>query len=216
MKTPIPMNRSARRWLRIFIIAAGILTAGAAASVPWFFESPSLFYKLGTDRLLLQAGKASGLIAAVLIVFQVIPVARFRGLEQVFPLKTLHGFHRNSGKAIAVLAVIHPLLILASEDFVGFPFEKRYWPEYLGAGLLVWLLLVVCVSIWRKQLKLSATAWRSFHRWGTPLVVVMALVHVRYVSESFASGVPLIGLLTLGGLAAAVFIGIYIRRYILK
>ena len=68
------------------------------------------------------------LTAAVLLFFQVVPVARFKYLDRIFALDRIYYVHRLNGMAIAVLALLHPFMILASENFIFFRFEKRYSP----------------------------------------------------------------------------------------
>mgnify|MGYP007065693366 CR=1 FL=1 len=83
------------------IFLALILIVGVC-TIPFVFESSSIYYKFGIHKTLLRTGKVFGMI-------------------------------------IAFLTLMHPILILGSENFTLFPFEIRYWPELLGA--VVWLCL---------------------------------------------------------------------------
>lgn len=187
--------------------ALGIMAAGM--SIPFLFESPSLYYKLGMDKAMLQTGKSAGLLAAVLILFQVVFVSRLFFLTQAFSLKTLYVAHRFSGKMILALVLVHGFCILASENFVFFSLEKRYWPEFLGMGLLGMISGIVLGSIKPSLVGVSQKRWSCIHRWTTPLAVFLVFVHVRFVSESFDFTIPRIGL----GIAACAALALFTRIY---
>jgi hypothetical protein len=72
-------------------VALALAGLGAGICVPFFFESQSLYYKFGLDKALLQWGKAAGLAAAVLMVYQVVFISRFQVLETHFTRKRLSG-----------------------------------------------------------------------------------------------------------------------------
>ncbi|MFK5952454.1 MAG: hypothetical protein QM498_05290, partial [Desulfobacterium sp.] len=198
-----------KKWSRIIlqiaVLAGGALLMAIVASIPFLFESPSLYYKMGMDKIFLRAGKVLGLIAALLIFSQVLHVSRISFLEKLFSLKGLFRFHRISGKLIAVLVILHPLFIMAAENFTFFPFEKRYWPEFVGAGLLLLILGVVIISVWQSGLGLSRNTWQGLHRWLTPVIVFFLFVHILFVSESFNAGWPRAGLFLVGGGAVLLF-----------
>lgn len=200
--------------LGIFFTTVLLLVLAAAASVPFYFESQSLYYKLGTDKTLLQAGKVFGLVAMVLILTQVVLVSRFAILEKIFSLKSLFSSHQTLGKIIAVLILLHPICILGAEKFILFPFEPRYWPEFLGIGLAGLLLGIVLISVGQKRLKLPVKTWQTIHRIGTPAIVILAFVHVFFVSESFNIAVPKAGLACAAGFAALLFLRLYHKRYV--
>lgn len=186
----------------------GIMTA--AAGIPFFFESPSLYYKLGMDKVMLQTGKVAGLLAAVLMVFQVIFVSRL--FTQLFPLKTLYAAHRLSGKIILALVLCHGFFIVGAENFVFFPLEKRYWPEFLGMGLLGLVAGIVLGSVRPSLLGVSQKSWSRIHRWTTPLALALVFVHVLFVSESFEFTIPRTGLGIAGGSVLGMFARIYYHR----
>ncbi len=199
--------------LQTGFIAAGLLLTVMAASIPFFFESTSLYYKLGMDRSWLRTGKVMGLLAAMLMLFQVILVSRFSLLEKAFSLKHLYRAHQTSGKIIAVLVLFHPFFIVAAENFTFFPFEKRYWPEFVGVGLLVLILGIAVGSVWRRGLGFSQKNWQLQHRFGTVTALALVFVHIRFVSESFDSGIPRAGLTIACCAVLLLFSRIYYKRF---
>lgn len=194
------------------VLGGGILLIVAAATIPFLFESSSLYYKLGVDGIMLRSGKMLGLLAAMLILFQVIPVSRFVVLERIFSLKHLYSFHKTSGKIILGLGLLHLFFIVAAENFTFFPLEKRYWPELVGVVVLLLVVGVGGMSVWQSRLGLSWNSWQRLHRWMTPLIETLLLVHILFVSESFDSGIPRVALFSASGGAMLLFLRIYYRR----
>jgi len=201
------------RLVQAGFIGIGLAILAGAIAVPFWSPSPSLYYKLGTDRLLLQAGKVFGLTTAVLLLFQVVFISRGAVLERGFALRKRVAFHRVTGKIILIPGLLHPFFILAAEDFTFYPLELRYWPEFTGVGLACLILAVVVISAGQKQLGIPAWVWRRLHQWMTPLVVMLAWLHIRFVSQSFASGIPMTGLWIAGGTVLFLLARIWFNRF---
>lgn len=176
--------------LRILYIITAIAVLGLACSIPFYFESPSMFYKTGFDRFLLRTGKILGIIAATLIFFQIVLISRFKHLEKVFKIKTLFQSHRTNGLILLGAAVLHPVFILGADDFVLFPFEAKYWPEIVGIALIVLLFLFVVISYWQKQFGLNIKIWRLLHKTFAPVIFILLFIHIFNVSRTFESGLP--------------------------
>ena len=197
-----------------------LLAVAGAASLPYLFESPSLFYKFGADKLMLRWGKITGLVAGVLIVFQAVSAARFAFLDRIFGLDRLWGFHRINGLVILALAVCHPVLILGADGFGFFPFTRRYWPEFLGIGVFLLLGGLVLAAWFHHRLIRDWQVWFAMHRFTALLVFILIFVHVWFVSKPFESGIPfwlltgafLTSFLVLGIKWAGVS-GLFIRKY---
>ena len=194
-----------------FVLAALLVMAGAWC-IPYLFESSTLFYKFGFQKFLLRGGKVVGLTAAVLLFFQVVPVARFKCLDRIFALNRIYYVHRLNGMAIAVLALLHPFMILAAENFTLFTFEKRYWPEWLGVGLSVVIAGIVLTANWRTALHWAYEAWLRLHRTVTLLAITAVAIHVLFVSETFKSGPPRILVFIAASLNLVLIVRIWWRR----
>ncbi len=179
-----------RRFLQIMVIllAAGLLIS--AASIPFFYQSTTMWYKFGFDRVLLYAGKIAGLLAATLLFMQILLVAHLKVLTTVFPKAQLIRQHKINGALIAGLVIIHPLLVVASEGFTFPALEWKSWPEFVGSALLLCIWLIFTTSQWRNATGLSFQAWRLLHRVITPIAVMLLSLHVLFVSDTFSSGVP--------------------------
>jgi predicted ferric reductase len=165
------------------------LLAGALA-IPFFFESPSIWYKFGIEKASLRAGKVLGMVAGLLLLIQLPLAGRLKLLDRIFSLPALMRQHRMHAWTIAVIAVIHPACVLLPEGTILVPLEIRYWPEWVGVGLLVCILIQFVCSRWRRRWGLAFHTWLPLHRIAGLLIAVLLVVHVLYVSESFTDEGP--------------------------
>lgn len=189
-----------------------IIVSGAWA-VPFVFESPSIYYKFGMDKTLLRSGQIMGVTVAALVVFQVLLASRVKFLDRIFSLNRIYRFHRINGIMIASLAVSHPILVIASDNFTFFPFEKRYWPQFLGVGVLTVFLTIVTAANWRSFFGFSFHNWMRFHRLGTISIIPLMFTHILFVSETFKSGFPFTIILIVFGIICVLVLKIWCRRF---
>ncbi len=162
----------------------------SAWTLPFLFESPTIYYKFGLDKTLLRGGKLMGLTATILLLFQLLMVSRFKFLDKIFSLNRLYTVHRYNGIAILTLALLHGVSILAAGNFTFFPLEIRYWPEFLGISTAVVMLGIVISANWRQSLRMPYEFWRRTHQVVAPLSITAVCVHLLFVSETFESGLP--------------------------
>lgn len=190
-------NRPRRIWspaqrgvLGVLCLVLALLLLAGAGWIAFAYESSSMLYKFGWDKQLLRAGKMVGLVCATLVLLQLVLSARLKILDRIFGLKLLFSVHRLLGPAVAAGIVLHPVLVFLPEDMWFIPLELRYWPEFAGLVLLVSLAGTAVVSTWRGLLGLPFHIWWTGHRVGAVLIVALLAVHVLFVSESFAQGLP--------------------------
>lgn len=179
-----------RRLFQAACLMSLLMLLAAACSLPVLAPSTSLWYKFGLDKDLLLAGKMCGLAAGVLVLVQLVLAARIRALDRIVSLNRLLGLHRSLGIAALCLAIAHPLLVFAPEDVRSIPVSPDYWPEALGAVMLLALWFTVSTAVKRQVIGLPYRAWKYGHRTAGVLLAGMLCVHVLYVSDSFASGWP--------------------------
>ncbi len=194
------------------IFLALLLIAGAW-TLPFLFESPSIFYKFGIDKIFLRWGKVAGLTVAMLVFFQVLLISRFKFLDRIFSLNRIYAFHRINGIAIAALALVHPTLILAAEKFTLFTFEQRYWPEFFGVGTWVLILVLVTTANRRLFFGFAYDRWLWFHRLGILPAIALGIIHILFVSDTFKSGLPRMLVFAAAGITLLMILRIWFRRY---
>lgn len=188
-----------------------VVLAGAVA-IPFRFESSSMLYKFGSEKAMLRAGKILGMIAGLLLLMQLLWSARIKFLDRIFGLNNLFRFHRLMGGIIVGCALIHPILVYLPDNSLIIPLTKRYWPELVGLGLLLSILIMVITSILRARLRFSYHCWRTAHRLGAVVVVAGLAVHVLNVSDSFGRGLPQASVYGAVGLWALLYACITMHR----
>ena len=218
MKTPAttrPMSARTRNMLGAVVIMGVILLIGFALTIPFKYESSSMFYKFGMDRIVLRTAKMVGLAAAVLLILQLPLAARLKWMDRIFSLPGLYRIHRFSAYAIGALAMIHPVLIQTAEHSWTIPLEKRYWPEWMGAALMIVLLQHIGFSHWRKRIFRAYEKWRLIHAILAVVVFSALILHILNVSETFDHSKPPRTWVAMAASGAGVF-WIWIRTYRLR
>lgn len=201
-----------RTILGTLVISTAVLLIIGAWSIPFFFESSTMWYKFGLHKVLLRSGKIVGLTTALLVLFQVVLASRCRFLDQIFSLNRLYALHRKTGLAIALLILLHPTLILAADQFVFFGFGKKYWPEFVGLAMAPFFLSLVGVAHWRRALGLRYSIWLPLHRLTTPVAVMVLPSHILFVSDTYKSGLPRIAVFLFAALTLSLFLRIWKQR----
>ncbi len=189
-KAKMLLSKTRHLWIAavLFIV---ILCISGVLTIPFIFESPSIRYKFGFDKTLIRAGQMVGLVAATLLLLQLPLAARLKWLDRIFSLPTLYRLHRINALTLVLLALLHPVLVFAPDGIFMIPFEARYWPEWVGAGLLIMICCQVVISNWRRVFLRTYEKWLSCHRMAGMVIFSLLIIHVLYVSETFEdNGLP--------------------------
>ena len=210
------LSTESRVVLAFLIMVSALLLLIGGWTIPYRFESFSILYKFGQEKTYLRCGKVFGITVALLIFYQVLLASRFEVFKQILSAKSLLVLHRFNGIAIAILAGVHPLLIKASDNFTPYTFVKKYYPEFLGIGLLCVLLAFSLAAILRNFLKISYKKWLLWHRLGATLVLLLMPAHILYVSETFKSGMPHRAALIIVSLNLLMILRVWLYRIIKK
>ncbi len=158
--------------------------------MPFYYETQTLWYKVGLDKTLLRAGQFAGMLTLVLLMVQIIIAQRVSIVENLFGSAKLMRWHRINGVVIACTAMSHVALVLVPEGLQNLPFGKKYWPEMIGELLFLFILITVISSRFRPLFKLDYPSWRILHRTLGYLAPVLVFLHVFFVSESFTHTFP--------------------------
>jgi predicted ferric reductase len=183
------------------ITLAILFVVGAVATA--FHTHSENIKKIGAGLAgVVLAGKAAGLLAAMLLMFQFSLSARLALLDRAFGLDRLLRFHRYVGASAGVLACIHPVGIYAARGHASIAAQWEAAPQGLGAAVLVLLCIIVGTSLWRAFLSLSYEAWRKIHQ-ATFVAAFGAVVHGFWIGpDPKESWLGLMWLLVLAGYAA--------------
>ena len=195
----------------LLLAILGVIAAGAL-SIPFVYESQTLWYKVGLAKSLLRAGQLAGLCGALVLFIQIMLGVRGKFLEEHFGAAALMRWHRGNGLLLAFLALLHMALVLVPEGITNLPFGTKFWPEMVGGLLLLLVLAMVITSQFRERLGLVYKRWRFMHRLLACFVPLLAAVHVLFVSDSFKHEVPRAGLLVILAALAVWVLQIKISR----
>lgn len=188
--SPIKLNL-----YRILVLCGFIAFLGGAMTIPFYYETQTLWYKVGIDKTLLRMAQFAGMLTLVLLFVQIILSSRSTFLKMLFGAPRLLRWHQRNGVLIAFLAISHVFLVLAPEGLANLPIGIKHWPEMVGA-LLFWVVISMVVSShFRQKLKFNYKTWKAIHQPLGYLAITLVIVHVLYVSESFEQKVPKISLL---------------------
>ena len=197
-------GQAVRRGKAALLVAFLALLAAGALSIPFFYESQTLWYKVGYDKTLLRGGQLAGLVAAMSLFVQMLLGVRGSLLEEIFGVVRLLRWHRTNGLILFAFGFLHVTLVLSAEELTSL-INMKSWPELIGALMLTVIFAMVISGLFRRQIGLAYAGWRLMHRVLAYTVPVLLAIHVLFVSDSFAHGLPMAGLLTvLGALAVAI------------
>ena len=206
----IPIGHCKRIFLAAAIVLSVIGCIGGTVSIPFLYESPTMLYKFGVDKLLLRSAKMIGLAAAILLLLQLPLAGRLTWLDRIFSLPGLYHIHRLNAYLVGSLILCHPLLVLAPEGRWKIPFELRYWPEWVGGALLTAILAQIGLSRWRTLFFHAYQIWRRVHYTLGIISLILMFLHVLYVSETFeVTGFP--RNLVVGGAIGSFSLWLWIR-----
>ena len=202
-----------RLLLGLLIVLSALLLLAGGWSIPFHFESFSILYKFGKLKAYLRYGKVIGITVLLLIFYQMVIASHFIFLEKIFSARSLFMLHRINGIIVACLGAAHPVLIKASENFTPYTFGKKYYPEFVGMGLLFALLGLSATAIFRNFLKIPHKRWLLLHRLSATLVLVLLPAHILFVSDTFKSGLPRVAAMTLFILNYLLILRIWSRKF---
>lgn len=189
-----------RRLLQLGMAVCGAVVLAAACALPFLYPTQTLWYKTGWGKGLLLAGHVFGMLAFVSLLLQLLLGSRGRLLEESFGVATVMRWHRGNGLLLPLLALGHVGLVLLPEGLANLPIGAEFWPEMVGSLLFLAIVIQAVTSSLRQRLGVAYRRWRSLHRLIAYFALVLAAVHVLFVADSFAQGLPRTALLVLVGL----------------
>jgi predicted ferric reductase len=191
-----------RRFLQVVILGCVAAAVAGACALPFYYETQTLWYKTGWDKILLRAGHVLGMLALVSLLLQLVLGSRGRILEEPFGIAAVVRWHRFNGVLLPLLALLHVTLVLLPEGLANLPIGAEFWPEKVGMVLVLAIFWQALTSFLRQRLGLDYRRWRVGHRLIGYLALVLVTVHVLFVADSFAHGLPRMALLVAAGLVA--------------
>lgn len=164
---------------------------------------------------LVNLAAACGYIGLALMASELALVSRFEGAAGAFGLDSLLQFHRLMGILAMAFVIAHPLLLIADRTYsVGLliPSATMPWPVLIGTTAFVVALLVVGLSLLRKQLRISYEVWQVSHGVLSIVLIAFATAHVFGIGR-YAT-LPVVRVIWAVYLVA--FVGMFLRYRLLR
>jgi predicted ferric reductase len=126
---------------------------------------------------------ALGFAGLAMMALQFVLTARFKTLKAPYGSDIVYHFHRQISLVAFALVLAHPLILFVADprtlgllNFVTAPWRAR---AAVAATLL--LIILIALSLWRKQIGLDYTPWRVSHGILGALILILAMIHVILV-----------------------------------
>jgi predicted ferric reductase len=174
-----------------------LLAANVALVIGLWLRSGGLSGAHGTADLLTSAGRITGLLGTLLVLVQLLLLARLPVLERSVGFDRLTVWHRRNGRVALGLLLVHTVLITIGYALLGrvsVPAEVSQLllstPGILTATVGTLLLVAVVVSsvvIVRRRMRYET--WYFVHLYSY-LGIALAFSHQLAVGTSFAGDAP--------------------------
>jgi predicted ferric reductase len=142
---------------------------------------------------LITVGKWFGLHVALVMIVQLILIARLPFLDRRIGMDTLADWHRWTGFALFWTLLLHVSFIVTGfAQLDGNPIPVQIvslagsWPVLLGMVAFLIIVTVVIVSIRAARRRLSYEAWHAIH-FALYLVIILALLHQMVEITTFTA-----------------------------
>ncbi|MFZ2103233.1 MAG: ferredoxin reductase family protein [Oricola sp.] len=198
-------------------LAAPLLAAGyfALAVIPLALaavaEEPAGFWT--------ETASALGMVAAVLLLLQLVSSGRFEFLSGRIGIDVTMAFHKWMARLLVVLVVAHPIFFVLPVDFAR---PHSAWNHlsalftapgnYTGILAFALVILLVGLGLSRDRLPLTYEAWRASHGLMAVIAAGATLMHLLAIG-TYARSEPLRTIwIVLAFAALALALGVYTVR----
>ena len=142
------------------------------------------------QSFLVETAVAAGFIGFALMALEFALISRINAASQPFGEDSVQLFHNLMGVVALAFVLAHPIMLVIA----GYPADCWLNPFSACANLatrtaflsVFVLLLLIALSLWRKQLGIKYEHWQFFHGIFALIVIFAALIHIfiigRYTS----------------------------------
>ena len=130
-----------------------------------------------------------GFAGAAMLCMMYFLTARFRRASAPFGIDLVYYFHRYISLVAFFIVIAHPIIMLVLDPgllTLLVPVTEN-WPYLTGAGSVIVLILLIAVSLWRKQLSIHYDTWRLWHVILATLALVLTLLHIEGIGNYISS-----------------------------
>ncbi len=174
------------------LVARSVLLAAVLLNV-LFVEVLFVTSDVPEKNTLITIGRFFGLHVALIMIFQLILIARLPFLDRRIGMDTLTSWHRWVGFTLFWTLLLHvTFIVLGFAELDGNPVPVQIvslagsWPVLLGMCAFVIIIGVAISSVRYARRKLSYEAWHAIH-FLLYLVIVLALIHQMVEITTFTA-----------------------------
>ena len=143
---------------------------------------------------LVELSLALGLVGLVQLALQFVLIARFERVSVSYGVDAIMRFHRYVALVALVFVVAHPIILVLHEPAMAALLNPLYgdWGVRTANWAIYALILLVLLSLLRKQFRLSYEAWRVSHTLLGVATIVLSHVHPHLgpVHQRAVEGTP--------------------------
>ena len=135
------------------------------------------------------AARISAVTAFAILFLQPVIAARFKWIERSAGLDRLLTFHRISGAAAAVLALLHPVLLALGSRSTAILFSADPpWQIALGKITIILLYLFGAAALFHRFLRIPFQQWFRAHNGMTPVILALIFIHSWFTGVKYLAG----------------------------
>jgi len=133
---------------------------------------------------------ALGFAGAAMMAVQFVLTARFKRMTAPYGIDIVYYFHRYLAVVGLVVVLAHPIILVVADPVYLTYLNPIEAPWHMTAGVIsvVVLVLLIAVSLLRRQLRLHYDAWRATHVVLAIAAVGLAFAHIDGVAYYVSSG----------------------------
>lgn len=163
---------------------------------------------------------ALGFVGLTMLALQFILTARFSTIEAPYGIDIIIEFHKQISLVACLFIVIHPAILMFTDTSnlellnpIKAPFRAQ-----MGVLAVVSLIVMVFISIFRKELKLDYEVWKTLHGILAIVAVIAAFLHIIGVAHYLSSIWKQVfwGLMLLAAIATLLYIRIIKPWYLIN
>ena len=123
---------------------------------------------------------AFGFAGLAMMALQFVLTARFKVIKAPYGADVVYHFHRQISYVALLLILAHPLLLFINspETLNLLNLITAPWRARAGVTTVLILVIMIGVSVWRKNIKFEYNQWRIWHGIMAIIVVILAMTHV--------------------------------------
>jgi predicted ferric reductase len=128
---------------------------------------------------------AIGFAGLAMMALQFVLTSRFKWLKSPYGSDIVYHFHRQISLVAFFLIIGHKavLLIFSPDTIRLLNIINAPWRARAAVSALLILIMMIAISIWRKQFKIDYTKWRIWHGIMATAVIILAMIHVILVGH---------------------------------